>query len=305
MRNAIIVGTRGSALALAQTKQIIQALKELESNLRFEITEIKTKGDNMRDSGESALDSKRLFTKEIEESLIDKEIRIAVHSMKDLTTELPIGLKIGAVPQRADHRDALISRDKRKFEQLSGGARVGTSSPRRRTQLLAARNDLHILTMHGNVDTRLRKLEAGEYDAIIVAAAGLARLGMEKRATELLSTRIMLPAVGQGALAVEIREDDEEMVGLLSRINHEPTHRAVEAERAFARKLGANCKTPIAAFAIVHETKLRIDGMVASSDGRMLLRTQLISDKSDPKKVGEELAESLINKGAQLVLEAA
>lgn len=305
MRNAIIVGTRGSALALAQTKQIIQALKELESNLRFEITEIKTKGDNMRDSGESALDSKRLFTKEIEESLIDKEIRIAVHSMKDLTTELPTGLKIGAVPQRADHRDALISRDKRKFEQLSGGARVGTSSPRRRTQLLAARNDLHILTMHGNVDTRLRKLEAGEYDAIIVAAAGLARLGMEKRATELLSTRIMLPAVGQGALAVEIREDDEEMVGLLSRINHEPTHRAVEAERAFARKLGANCKTPIAAFAIVHETKLRIDGMVASSDGRMLLRTQLISDKSDPKKVGEELAESLINKGAQLVLEAA
>ncbi len=303
MRNSIIVGTRGSALALAQTKQIIQALKELESNLRFEITEIKTKGDNMRDSEESVLDSKRLFTKEIEESLIDKEIRIAVHSMKDLTTELPTGLKIAAVPQRADHRDALISRDKRKFEQLSGGARVGTSSPRRRTQLLAARNDLHILAMHGNVDTRLRKLEAGEYDAIIVAAAGLARLGMEKRATELLSTRIMLPAVGQGALAVEIRENDEEMVGLLSRINHEPTHRAVEAERAFARKLGANCKTPIAAFATVHETKLRIDGMVASSDGRMLLRTQLISDKSDPKKVGEELAESLINKGAQLVLE--
>ena len=154
MRNFIIVGTRGSALALAQTKQIIQALKELESNLAFEVAEIKTKGDNMQDSGERALDNKRLFTKEIEESLINKEIRIAVHSMKDLTTELPTGLKIAAVPQRADHRDALISRDKRKFEQLSGGARVGTSSPRRRTQLLAARNDLHILAMHGNVDTR-------------------------------------------------------------------------------------------------------------------------------------------------------
>jgi hydroxymethylbilane synthase len=304
VRNHIIVGTRGSALALAQTKQIIQKLMELKLNFHFEVAEIKTKGDNMRDLGESALDGKRLFTKEIEESLLNKEIRIAVHSMKDLTTELPTGLKIAAVPQRADHRDALISRDKRKFEQLSGGARVGTSSPRRRTQLLAARNDLHVLDMHGNVDTRLRKLEAGEYDAIIVAAAGLERLGMEKRATELLSTRVMLPAVAQGALAVETREDDEEMVELLSRINHEPTRRAVEAERAFARKLGANCRTPIAAFATVHETKLRIDGMVASSDGRMLLRTQLISDKSDPKKVGEELAESLLSKGAQLVLGA-
>ncbi len=305
MKNPIIVGTRGSALALAQTKQIIEALKKLELNFRFEVAAIKTQGDNRRDSAAGALNSKRLFTREIEESLLDKKIRIAVHSMKDLTAELPTGLKIAAVPQRADHRDALISRDKQKFEQLSGGARVGTSSPRRRTQLLAARNDLRILEMHGNVDTRLRKLDAGEYDAIIVAAAGLSRLGMERRATELLSTRIMLPAIGQGALAVEIREDDEEMVELLSRINHEPTHRAVEAERAFARKLGANCQTPIAAFATVHEVKLTIDGMVASSDGRLLLRTKLISDKSDPKKVGEELAESLLSKGAQLVLEAA
>ena len=305
MRNPIIVGTRGSALALAQTKQVIRTLKELSPNVSFELDEIKTKGDNLRESAESVLDGKRLFTKEIEESLINKEIRIAVHSMKDLTTELPTGLKIAAVPQRADHRDALISRDKRKFEQLPGGARVGTSSPRRRTQLLAARNDLHIVDIHGNVDTRLRKLEAGECDAIIVAVAGLARLGMEKRVTELLSTRIMLPAVGQGALAVEAREDDEEMVELLSRISHEPTYRAVEAERAFAKKLGANCRTPIAAFATVHQTKLRIDGMVASSDGRMLLRTQLISDKSDPKMVGEGLAESLLSKGAQLVLEAA
>lgn len=305
MRSPIIVGTRGSALALAQTRQIIQILRELNPSSPFKIAEIKTKGDNMRDLEENALDSKRLFTKEIEESLINKEIRIAVHSMKDLTTELPTGLKIAAVPQRGDHRDALIARDKRKFEQLSGGARVGTSSPRRRTQLLAARNDLQILDIHGNVDTRLRKLEAGEYDAIIVAAAGLARLGMEKRATELLSTRVMLPAVGQGALAVESRGDDEEMVELLSRIDHEPTHRAVEAERAFARKLGANCRTPIAAFATVQHAKLRIDGMVASSDGRILLRTQIISDKSDWEMVGEELAESLLSKGAQLVLEAA
>jgi len=305
VKNSVIVGTRGSALALAQTKRIIQALKNVEPSFNFEIAEIKTQGDNARNVGQAALDGKRLFTKEIEESLINKEIRLAVHSMKDLTADLPTGLKIGAVPERADYRDALISRDRRKFEQLPGGARVGTSSPRRRAQLLAARNDLHILDIHGNVGTRLRKLEAGECDAIIVAAAGLERLSMEKRATELLSTRVMLPAVGQGALAVEIREEDKEMVELLSLISHEPTHRAVEAERAFARKLGANCRTPIAAFATVHKTKLRIEGLVASLDGRMLLRTQLISEKSDPKKVGEELAESLLSKGAQLVLETA
>jgi hydroxymethylbilane synthase len=259
----------------------------------------------MHDSEESALDSKRLFTREIEESLLNEEIQIAVHSMKDLTTDLPTGLTIAAVPRRADHRDALISRNKRKLEQLPGGASVGTSSPRRRTQLLAARGDLEIVDIHGNVDTRLRKLNAGECDAIVLAAVGLTRLGLEKHATEFLSTRIMLPAVGQGALAIESKGDDEEMVNLLSRINHEPTRNAVEAERAFARKLGANCKTPIAAFASVHNTSLTIDGMVASTDGRMVLRGQLTSHEQDSKKVGEELAESLLKKGAQIVMEAA
>jgi len=301
----ILVGSRGSALALAQTKHVIEALRECAPNLRYETVTIKTRGDKMHDSEEGTVDSKRLFTKEIEESLLSEEIQIAVHSMKDLTTDLPTGLMIAAVPQRADHRDALISRNKRKFEQLPGGARVGTSSPRRRTQLLAARGDLEIVDMHGNVDTRLRKLDAGECDAIVLAAAGLMRLGLEKHATDLLSTRTMLPAVGQGALAIESRENDGEMVNLLSRIDHEPTRRAVEAERAFARKLGANCKTPIAAFASVHNTNLTIDGMVASTDGRMVLRGQLTSDEQDSKKIGEELAESLIKKGAQIVMEAA
>jgi hydroxymethylbilane synthase len=250
------------------------------------------------------VDGKSLFTKEIDEFLINREIQIAVHSMKDLTADLPSGLTIAAIPRRVDHRDAMISRGKRKFEQLPAGASVGTSSPRRRTQLLAARSDLKIEEMHGNVDTRLRKLEAGDYDAIVVAAAGLIRLGLEKRATEFLSTKVMLPAIGQGALAVECRQDDDELLPILSRIDDKATRKAVEAERAFARKLGANCRTPIAAYARVHEVGFAIEGMIASPDGKMLLRSQLVSDNPDPRKVGEELADSLLKKGAQLMLEA-
>jgi hydroxymethylbilane synthase len=159
--------------------------------------------------------------------------------------------------------------------------------------------------MHGNVDTRLRKLDGGSYDAIVIAAAGLMRLGLEKRVTELLATKIMLPAIGQGALAIEARKDDPETLGLLSCLDDKSTRRAVEAERAFARRLGANCRTPIAAYARVHDAKLAIDGMVSSADGRMLLRSQLVSDNPEPQKVGEELAESLLSKGAQLMLEAA
>lgn len=305
MRSSILVGSRGSALAIAQTNEVIKSLREINPASHYQVVPIKTRGDKLHELGASALEGKSLFTREIEESLINDEIQIAVHSMKDLTTDLPSGLTIAAVPRRADHRDALISRSKRKFDQLPSGARVGTSSPRRRTQLLAARSDLEIVDMQGNVDTRLRKLEAGDYDAIVLAAVGLMRLGLEKRATELLSMQVMLPAVGQGALALETREDDRETLELISRLDDKSTRKAVEAERAFARKLGANCRTPIAAYARVHDGRFSIDGMVASRDGRMLLRTQLVSDNLDSTQVGEELAESLLKKGAQLVLEAA
>jgi hydroxymethylbilane synthase len=305
VRSSILVGSRGSALAIAQTNEVIKSLREINPASHYQVVPIKTRGDKLHELGASALEGKSLFTREIEESLINDEIQIAVHSMKDLTTDLPSGLTIAAVPRRADHRDALISRSKRKFDQLPSGARVGTSSPRRRTQLLAARSDLEIVDMQGNVDTRLRKLEAGDYDAIVLAAVGLMRLGLEKRATELLSMQVMLPAVGQGALALETREDDRETLELISRLDDKSTRKAVEAERAFARKLGANCRTPIAAYARVHDGRFSIDGMVASRDGRMLLRTQLVSDNLDSTQVGEELAESLLKKGAQLVLEAA
>lgn len=304
MKDRIIVGTRGSPLALAQTKQVIEGLQNLARDVRFEIVTIRTKGDKMHDVGTTALEGKRLFTHEVEESLIRGEIDIAVHSMKDLTTELPTGLAIAAVPQRADPRDVLVSRSKATLEQLPTGARVGTSSPRRRAQLLAARKDLEIIEMHGNVDTRLRKLADGEYDAIVLAAAGLIRLDLAGHATEFLSTEIVLPAVGQGALAIQSREGDQAVRSLVSNLNHSETRMAVEAERAFARKLEATCQVPIAAYARVESGAIRIDGMVADPNGHVVIRDSVVSSDLEPAKVGERLAEILLSRGAETVLEA-
>jgi hydroxymethylbilane synthase len=304
LRGRILVGTRGSPLALAQTSQVIKSLKEI-ARAEYQVVPIRTRGDKMQDLGNHSVENKSAFVQEIEDELSKRTIDVAVHSLKDLTTDPSPGLVIAAVPERENPRDVLISRDKTKFNELQGAARVGTSSPRRKAQILAARGDLEVLDLHGNVDTRIRKLSAGEYDAIVVAAAGLKRLGLEKHATEFLSPDIILPAVGQGALAIQCREDDEEVKSLLSKINHETTRRAVEAERAFARRLGANCRTPIAAYARAESRKLKMDGMVASLNGRMMLRSKIISDNPNPEKIGEELAESLLSKGAQLVLEAA
>jgi len=304
VRSQILVGSRGSGLALAQANEAIIALREFAPHINYRVISIKTKGDRLPESRERTFEGKDVFTKEIEELLLKGEIQVAIHSMKDLGTEMPSGLTIAAVPRRADHRDALISRSKEKLDRLPGGASIGTSSPRRRTQLLATRSDLQVLDMRGNVDTRLRKLEGGAYDAIVLAAAGLLRLGLEKRVTEFLSTKTMLPAIGQGAIAIEAREDDLETVELVSRVDDKSTHRAVDAERAFARKLGANCRTPIAAYARADGGRLAIDGMVSSADGRMLLRSQLVSANPEPEKVGEELAESLLGKGARFVLGA-
>jgi len=304
MKTVIRVGTRGSSLALAQTTEIIDSLKKIAPNIRYEIVPIKTSGDKMNDSGAVATEGKSVFTKEIEDSLIDGKVDLAVHSMKDLTTDQPANIVIAAVPERVNPRDVLISRDKRKLQQLPGHARVGTSSARRKAQLLSARSDLEIVGLHGNVETRLRKLEKGEYDAIILAAAGLIRLGLEKVVTEFLSTEVILPAIGQGALAVESRNDDQEFLDMVSKLEHEPSRRAIEAERAFARKLGADCLTPIAAFARIEHGKLAMEGMVASASGKMLLRSRIVSDNLKPSAVGEELAESLLKQGAQIVLEA-
>ena len=305
MKNLVKIGTRGSRLALAQANLVVDAIKRIAKGIRCEIVPIRTRGDSMHAVSAFGIDVKSLFTKEIEEALLKGDVDFAVHSMKDLPTDMQRGILIGAVPERANPRDVLVSRNKRRFQQLQGGARIGTSSARRMAQLLAAREDLQVVEMRGNVDTRLRKLKEGRYDAVVLAAAGLIRLGLEKNATEFLSTDIMLPAVGQGALAIQCRENDSEITELLSRINHPETRRAVEAERAFARKLGADCHTPIAAYARSESSRLTIEGMVAAPNGRMLVRGRISSDNPVAERIGEELAEALLEKGAGAILEAA
>lgn len=302
MRARIRVGTRASQLALAQTNQVIEELRRTVSGLKCDIIPIRTKGDRMHEIG-TAVEGKDIFTKEIEAALIEDKVDVAIHSMKDLTVDLPPGITIAAVPKRANPHDVLISREKRRFIQLPAGSRIGTSSPRRRSQLLAARGDLELVDIRGNVESRLRKLTSGAYDAIILAGAGLERLHLEHEATEVLPTDLMLPAIGQGALAIQCRDSDKEIIELLIKIDHSVTRREIEAERAFAKKLGGNCRTPIAAYAKSYSSKLTIDGMIASLNGRMLVRSRVISDNPKSIQVGEELARSLLDKGAAALLE--
>lgn len=305
MRKRLLIGTRGSQLALVQTEQVVEMMREVEPDMKYEIVPIHTKGDKLHDLGSTAVEGKSLFTKEIEEALLRSEVDIAIHSMKDLTTDLPKGLVIAAVPKRVDARDVLVTRNGTRFKELQSGSRIGTSSSRRRAQLLAARRDLEIVDMRGNVDTRLRKLEQGDYDGIILAAAGLLRLGLDKKVTEYLSTDLMLPAVGQGSIAIQARENDQETRKLVSRLEDEPTRRAIQAERAFARKLGADCHNPVAAHAEVESGRLTIDGLVATPDGQRIVRSQITSVSVRAEQVGEELAELLLSKGAATILEVA
>ena len=302
MRTRIRVGTRASELALAQTNQAIEELRRAVSGLNCDVIPIRTKGDRMHNIGTS-VERKDVFTKEIEEALIEDKIDVAIHSMKDLTVDLPPGIAIAAVPKRANPHDVLISREKMRLMQLPAGSRIGTSSPRRRSQLLAARGDLEMIDIHGNVETRLRKLTNGTCDAIILAAAGLERLHLEHETAEVLPTNLMLPAIGQGALAIQSRNSDQEIIELFTKIDHSITRREIEAERAFAKKLGGNCRTPIAAYARGYSSKLTIDGMIASLDGRMLVRGRVTSDNPKSIQVGEELASSLLDKGAEALLE--
>ena len=302
MKNRILVGTRGSQLALAQTNQVIEELRRAVPTLKCEVVPIRTRGDKMHELGVS-VEGKSIFTREIEEALIQGRVDIAVHSMKDLPVDPSTSTTIAAIPKRGNPHDVLISRERRKFSQLLPRARVGTSSPRRKSQLLAARGDLEIVDIHGNVDTRLRKLANSTYDAIVVAAAGLERLHLDSNATEILSTNLILPAVGQGALAVQSREGDEEIMELIIRIDHSITRNEIEAERAFAKRLGANCRTPIAAYARSDSSKLTIEGMVASRDGRMLVRGRVSSNNPNSSQIGAELAKSLLDKGASVLLE--
>ncbi len=293
-------------LALTQTNWVIDQLKRLEPTAAFEIIEIVTKGDRIVDVTLSKVGGKGLFVKEIEQSLLDKETDLAVHSLKDMPAELPEGLVIGAVPKRVDPRDVLISKDGRTLDELPEGARVGTSSLRRASQLLAYRPDLIVEPIRGNIDTRIRKLTEGNLDAIVLAAAGLQRVDWNGTITQFLPVEISLPAVGQGALAIECRADDEEMLALLSRFDDRPTRLAVTAERAFLHRLQGSCQVPLGAYATVEETAdgqpplIRLTGFVGSPDGQRLVKQSCAG--TDPAALGRELAEQLLAEGAKDIL---
>lgn len=295
----IIVGSRRSKLALTQTNWVINQLKAIDSSFDFEVKEIVTKGDRILDVTLSKVGGKGLFVKEIEQAMLDKEIDMAVHSMKDMPAVLPEGLVIGCIPEREDHRDALISKGHVRFDDLKSGAVIGTSSLRRGAQLLARRPDIEIKWIRGNIDTRLEKLETGEYDAIILAAAGLTRLGWASDVvTELLDPDICLPAIGQGALSIECRGSDEELRGLLNKFSCEKTDLTVRAERSFLQKMEGGCQVPIGGFAEVNPNgEIVLTCLVCSPDGTIIYKEQAIG--KNPEEVGIEAANRLIQQGAK------
>lgn len=312
-KRTIIVGTRQSQLALTQTGQVIDALKAIceEHALPydFETRKIVTKGDRILDVTLSKVGGKGLFVKEIEQAMLSGEIDMAVHSMKDMPSVLQEGLVTGAVPRRVDPRDALISRNGLSLDELPQGAKIGTSSLRRSSQLKKYRPDLKLEWIRGNIDSRLRKLETEGFDAIILAAAGLHRMGWEDQITSFLPVEVCLPAVGQGALGIECRESDQEVRHLLSLYNDRDTELTVAAERQFLRVLNGGCQVPIGAYATLAQgdsepgsgaVRIELTGMVGTPDGRLVLKDVLTG--GDPVKLGEEVAAKLISRGADEIL---
>jgi hydroxymethylbilane synthase len=289
------IGSRGSALALAQANWVKRKLEE--TGLNVEITVIKTSGDRFLDRTIQSLGGKGVFTKEIEDALLKREIDLAVHSMKDLPSELPEGLAIAAVPEREDARDVLVSRNDLPLRDLAKGAQLATGSLRRKAQILNYRSDLSVVPIRGNVDTRLQKLMEKGLDAIVLAAAGLKRLGRQDRITEYMPPDICLSAVAQGALAIETR-DDEASRQAVAFMHHNPSFLEVTAERAFLRKLGGGCHLPVAAHAVIDGELVNLAGMVAEPDGRRLCRGAIAGPTGQAAALGTELAERLIRDGA-------
>lgn len=311
-RNKIIIATRGSKLALWQAEWIKSQIKNIHPDMEVELNKIKTTGDKILDVPLAQVGGKGLFVKEIEEAMLRGEADLAVHSMKDVPTDLPDGLHLSAICKREDPRDAFITavssqgsgggKTINSIKDLPEGAHVGTSSLRRMCQLLNKRPDIKITQLRGNVDTRLRKLDEGEFDAIILATAGIKRLGHEARITEKISTEISLPAIGQGAVGIECREDDAFINDLLARLNHEETWICVSAERAFLKKLEGGCQVPIAAHAQLKDGKLTIAGLVGSLDGKTLIKDSLEGKPEDAEALGTSLAEKLLSQGAGEIL---
>ena len=303
-RSTLVLGTRGSKLAVHQSEWVQTRLRELAPHLNVTLRRIQTSGDKILDVPLAKIGGKGLFVKEIEEALLSGEIDLAVHSMKDVPTELPPGLDLLCIPIREDARDALISRDGTRFKDLPHGAKVGTSSLRRQAQLLQARPDLSISMLRGNLDTRLKKLREGQFDAIVLAAAGLRRLGWETEITEYLSPEISLPAIGQGALGIEGRREDTFVRDVLNRLEHAPTRIMVMAERALLHRLQGGCQVPIAAHATLMGSEIVLEGLVASVDGKEVIRDRVKGTVDDPFSVGVQLAERLLARGGGRILQA-
>jgi hydroxymethylbilane synthase len=298
----IVIGSRGSRLALWQVNWVKDRLESSGHSVEIQI--IKTSGDKFQSASLQDSGTKGLFIKEIEEALLSRQVDLAVHSLKDLPTEQPDGLVIAAVPERDDPRDVLVARNGLTLMALPPGARIGTGSLRRQAQLRARRPDLNVIPLRGNVDTRLNKLDRGECDALVLAGAGLKRLGFSSRITSWFDETELCPAVGQGALAIEAHKESAPVLNAARPLDHAPTHCAVRAERALLRALGGGCQLPIAALASYRGDALRLSGVVADPAGRKVLRATLTGAADDPDALGNRVAGELIEQGAQALLSA-
>ena len=303
MKQKIIIGSRGSELALWQANFVKKELEKRNKNVSVEIRIIKTKGDKILDVALSKIGDRSLFTKELEVELLNKKIDLAVHSLKDLQTKIPKGLKLSAVTKRHNVQDVLISRKKgTTIFDLPEDATVATGSLRRRSQLLHLRPDLNIVELRGNVPSRIKKFLESDWDAIILARAGIERLNLSKYISSIIKTEVMLPAVGQGALGIETRADNKIVNDIVKSIHHEETYKAVLAERALLKTLEGGCQVPIGALAKVMSNGLHIDALVGSLDGSLTFRKKIRGSKNDPEKVGNKLANDLLRAGAKTIL---
>ncbi|OQY44077.1 MAG: hydroxymethylbilane synthase [Desulfobacteraceae bacterium 4572_87] len=298
----IRIGTRGSKLALTQSEWVKEQLERRHSGIRVDLVKIKTTGDKILDVPLSKVGGKGLFVKEIEEALLENRVDVAVHSMKDVPAQLPDDLMLSTFPPREDPSDALISGEQQRLDQLPKGARIGTSSLRRGAQLLHFRPDLTIVSLRGNVDTRLGKLKSGDLQAIILAAAGLNRLGLSNLITQTIPFHQLLPAVGQGALGLEVRRVDQKTIGLLDFLNHEDTRTTVAAERAFLKTLEGGCQVPIAGFAQVSGDTLSFEGLVAELDGSKIFKENETGNRDQAEEMGIRVAKKLLTSGGGDVL---
>ena len=303
MANELRIGTRGSQLALYQANWVREQVLKTHPGLKVTLVKIKTTGDRMQDAPLAKIGGKGLFVKEIEEALLQKRIDLAVHSIKDVPTEFPVGIHLSAITKREDPRDVFISRDNKPLKDLQKGAKIGTSSLRRQAQLLHFRNDFKMVPLRGNLDTRLKKLLTMDLDGIVLALAGVKRLGLEEKITEILPREISLPPIGQGALGIETRKGDEPVESRIRFLNDPGSAIAVSGERAFLKRLEGGCQVPIAAYGQLSGGTLRIDGLVGTIDGKRLIRHHVEGSADKAESLGIDLAEILLSRGAKEILD--